>query len=892
MGAERWLTRLRLRWRSLVGGRTLDRELDDELAFHIERQIEQNIARGMTHEEARTAAFRSMGGVEQRKEQMRDERHVAVVENVFRDLRMAVRQLAKQPGFALAAILSLALGIGANTAIFQLINAVSLRALPVRAPQELVEVRLTGEGRAGRHTGRNRQVSLPQYESVRQRQQAFASVLAFGDTRFNLATRGEVRYVEGLWVSGSFFEALGVQPLVGRLISPADDRAGCGDSVAVISYPLWQSEFGGRPDIVGQTVPGANAPVSIIGVTPPSFFGVEVGRQFSVAMPICSANATRRDHWWLAMLGRLKPGWTRQQAQAQIQGVMEDVQRETVPEYRAEWAAKYLEMGVDVVDASAGVSPLRRSYERPLGILMAITALVLLIASVNLANLLLTRATSRSQEFAVRLALGGSRARVLQQVLTESLLLAVMGSAAAVFVAWFVSQSIPPLISTAIDPVRLDLSIDWRLFGFTALVGVTTAVIFGAAPALHAARSSLLRGSGRSAAANDGLRLRKLLVATQMAVTLVLLFGGLLFLRTFRNLATQDTGVHERGVLVANLFFSERAYPAEKRLAAFRLFDERLRSLPGVISMAETFTTPLGGSFSDTAIEVDGKPKGESNRNRVGPGYFATLGTPMLAGRDFDDPDGPGGVRVAIVNQAFARHFFGGDAMNRRFTVPDDRGGQGEELEVVGVVATQKYLDIRESDPRIFFVPSRQDVEPPRPIRRYVIGSTRPPAQMMTAVTAAVAELDPNVALRYSTLDDQLRDSMLQERLMARIAAIFGGVALLLAVVGLYGVVSYSVASRLPEIGVRVALGASRARILTLVLGDVGRMLVAGVVVGSGLALVAARGVGSLLYGLEPDDPLTLAIAAGVLTMAGLLSAALPARRAAGVDPVKALRES
>jgi putative ABC transport system permease protein len=890
MGAERWLTRLRLRWRSLVGGRALDRELDDELAFHIERQIEQSIARGMTHEEARTAALRSMGGVEQRKEQMRDERRVAVVENVLRDLRMAVRQLAKQPGFALAAILSLALGIGANTAIFQLINAVSLRALPVRAPQELVEVRLTGEGRAGRHTGRNRQVSLPQYESLRQRQQAFSSALAFGDTRFNLATRSEVRYVEGLWVSGSFFETLGVQPLVGRLISPADDRAGCGDSVAVISYPLWQSEFGGRPDIVGQTVPGANAPVSIIGVTPPNFFGVEVGRQFSVAMPICSANATRSDHWWLAMLGRLKPGWTRQQAQAQIHSVLEDVQRETVPEYRAEWAAKYLKMGVDVVDASAGVSPLRRSYERPLGILMAITALVLLIASVNLANLLLARATSRSQEFAVRLALGGSRARVLQQVLTESLLLAVMGSVAAVFVAWFVSQSIPPLISTAIDPVRLDLSIDWRLFGFTALVGVTTAAIFGAAPAVHAARSSLLRGSGRSAAANDGLRLRKLLVATQVAVTLVLLFGGLLFLRTFRNLATQDTGVHQRGVLVANLFFSEREYPVEKRLAAFRLFDERLRSLPGVISMADAYTTPLGGSFSDTAIEVDGKPKGESNRNRVGPGYFATLGTPMLAGRDFDDRDGPGSVRVAIVNEAFARHFFAGDAMNRRFTVPDERGGQGEELEVVGVVATQKYQDIRESDPRIFFVPSNQDE--PRTIRRYVIRSTEPPAQMIGAVTAAVAALDPNVTLRYSTLDDQLRDSMLQERLMARVAAIFGGVALLLAVVGLYGVVSYSVASRLPEIGVRVALGASRARILTLVLGDVGRMLVAGVVVGSGLALVAARGVGSLLYGLEPDDPLTLAIAAGILTMAGLLSAAFPARRAAGVDPVRALRES
>ncbi|MGH9200267.1 MAG: ADOP family duplicated permease, partial [Vicinamibacterales bacterium] len=662
-------------------------------------------------------------------------------------------------------------------------------------------------------------------------------------------------------------------------------------SVAVISYALWQNEFGGRADIVGQTLPGFRAPVSIIGVTPPSFFGVEVGRLFGVAMPICSANATRRDHWWLATLGRLKPGWTREQAQAHLQPVLAGVQRETLPDYREEWAAQYLKMGADVVDASAGVSPLRRSYQRPLGILMGIAALVLLIAAVNLANLLLARATARTQEFAVRLALGGSRARVLQQTFTESLLLAVLGSIAGVGVAVLVSQSIPPLISTVVDQVHLDLSIDWRLFAFTALVGIGTAVIFGTAPAVRAARSSLLRGTGRSAAARNGLRLRRTLVALQVAVTLVLLFGGLLFLRTFRNLATQDVGVNHRGVVVANLFFSESAYPLEKRVPAFRLFDERLRTLPGVVSLAEVYTTPLGGSFSDTDIEIDGKSKGNSNRNRVSSGYFATLGTHVISGRDFDERDVPGAPRVAIVNESFARTFFDGAAMGRRFSVPDDRGGPGQELEIVGVVADQKYLDIREANPRIFFVPSLQD-EPPRLIRRYVIRSTQQPGQTVAAVTAAVAALDPTVTMRYSTLDDQIRDSMLQERLMACLAAIFGGVALLLAVVGLYGVVSYTVASRLPEIGVRVALGASRPRILTMVLGDVGRMMSVGILVGSLLALLAARAVGSLLYGLGPDDPLTLAMAAGVLTAAGVLSAFFPARRAAGIDLVRALRES
>jgi predicted permease len=821
---------------------------------------------------------------------MRDERRVAFVENLLRDLRMAMRQLMKQPVFALAAIVSLALGIGANTAIFQLLNALSLRALPVRAAHELVEVRLTGDGRAGRHTGRNRQVSLPQYEALQRRQQAFSSMLAFGDTRFNLSTRGEVRYVEGLWVSGSFFETLGVQPSIGRLITPADDRTGCGDSVAVISYPLWQTEFGGRPDIIGRTVPGLNAPVPIIGVTPPDFFGVEVGRQFAVAMPICSANAPLRNHWWLATIGRLRTGWTRGQAQAQLSGVIGDVQKETLPEFSEDYTSKYLRMGVEAVDASAGVSPLRRSYQRPLGVLLAIAGLVLLIASVNLANLLLARATARQQEFAVRLALGGSRARVLQQVFIESLLLAVLGSLAALGVAAIVSQSIPPLISTGIDRVHLNLSIDWRLFGFTALVGVLTAVIFGTAPALQAARSSLVRNGSRGTAGNDGLRLRRVLVATQVAVTLVLLFGGLLFLRTFRNLSTQDTGVHERDIVVANLFFSERGYPMEKRASAFRVFDERLGAIPGVVSLAEAFTTPLGGSFSDTSIEIDGRKVGESNRNRVSPGYFATLGTRLIAGRDFTERDAPGAPNVAIVTESFASKFFNGSAIGRRFTAPDDGGSPGKEFEVVGVVANQKYLDIREDRPQIFFVPSLQDEA--RLTRRYVIRSTQTPAQTMSAVTATVASLDPTITLRYSTLDDQARDSMLQERLMARLAAIFGGVALLLAVVGLYGVVSYTVVSRLPEIGVRVALGASRSRILAMVLSDVGRMILAGVAVGSVLALFAAQAVGSLLYGLQPDDPLTLAMAAGVLTIAGLLSAFLPARRAAGVDPVTALRES
>jgi putative ABC transport system permease protein len=889
---NRLLRIIRLRLRSLWRGADLDRELDEELRYHVEEQVDANIARGMSPADARTAALRAIGGIEQRKEECRDTRRVWIIENLSRDVRMACRQMRKQPGFTVTAILSLALGIGANTAIFQLLNALSLRTLPVAAPHELVELRLTGEGRAGRHTGRNRQISLPQYEALLSRQQAFSSLVAFGDTRFNLSPRGEIRYVDGLFVSGNFFSTLGVTPVVGRLIGASDDVHGCGPGVAVISYALWQSQFGGRSDIVGQTIPSGGNAIPIIGVTAPEFFGVEVGRQFGVALPTCASGSTRRDHWWLAAIGRLKPGWTRAQAQAHLQGILPDVQREAMPDYRTEWQQQYLTMAANVVDASAGVSPLRRSYQRPLWILMAVAGLVLLLAAVNLANLLLARATARRQEFAVRLAIGGTRARVVQQVLTESLLIAVIGSIAAVGVALVVSRSIPPLMSTVVDRIHLDLSPDWRVFGFTALVGVVTALIFGLAPAIRLSGVSIATRNDRGSAGNEGARGRRLLVGAQVAITLVLLFGGLLFLRTFRNLSMQDVGIGERGVVVASMFFLDASQPAARRADAYRDLDARLRAIPGVVSMAETYTTPLGGNTSDTDIEIDHKYVGNAWVHRIGPGYFRTLGTRILAGRDVDARDTRGSTMVALVSKSFSDAFLKGAGIGARFTSPSDRGATGADYEVIGVVADQKYADIREVDPKVIYTPSAQAADPVGLMRRYVIRASATPAQTIAAVSSTVAAFDPTATIRYAMLDTQVGEAMLQERLMARLSAIFGGVALLLAIVGLYGVVSYGVASRRAEIGVRVALGASRTRILGMILGDVGKIMIAGVAVGSLLALGAGRGIGSMLFGLNPDDVTTLAAAAGVLLLCGFVSAAWPAKRAAGVDPVSALRES
>lgn len=892
MTVDRLRQILRLRWRSLVDGHAVDRELDDELRFHVDQQIAAHVAAGMSEEAARTAALRALGGVEQRKEECRNTRGVAWLEHLGRDLRLAIRQLAKQPSFAVAAIVSLALGIGANIAIFQLLNAVSFRTLPVRAPQELVELQLTGGGRAGRHSGRYRQISLPQYEALVARQQAFTSLVAFGDTRFNLSPHGEVRYVDGLWVSGNFFETLGVAPAVGRLIGPADDVANCGSGVAVISYALWQSQFAGRPDIVGQALPGPSPTPTIIGVTAPEFFGVEVGRQFGVARPVCAAGNTRRDHWWLAAIGRMKPGWTRERTRAHLQGILPDVQRDALPDYRAEWQAAYLKMTVAVADASAGISPLRQAYLRPLWILMAVVALVLLLAAVNLANLLLARATARRQEFAVRLAIGGTRRRVVQQVLTESLLIAALGALAAVGVSLSISRAIPPLISTTVDHIHLDLSLDWRVFAFTTLAAVLTSLLVGLAPALRLSRVPIGAGSGRGAAGNDGVSVRRGLVGVQVAITLVLLFGGLLFLRTFRNLASQDLGVGERGVVIANVFFLDASQPAARRAASYRDLDERLRALPGLMSMAEAYTTPLGGSFSDTGIEVDGQPVGNASVNRVSPGYFQTLGTRLLAGRDFDARDVAGAPTVAIVTQSFAAEYLNGAGVGAHFVVPDDHGGRGLDHQVIGVIVDQKYVDVRETRPKILFTPSAQHDAPLGLTRRYVIRAATVPAQTVSAISSAVLAFDPTASVRYAQLETQVTEALLQERLMAQLSAIFGAVALMLAAVGLYGVVSYGVVSRRAEIGVRVALGATGARIVSMVLGDVGRIMLVGLAGGGALALLAGQAIRTLLFGLDATDIGTLATAAAVLLVCGFLAALSPARRAAGTDPVSVLRQS
>ena len=408
-----------------------------------------------------------------------------------------------------------------------------MRALPVAHADELIEVRMVGEGRSGLQQGRNRQFSKPLWEAIRDRQQGFSTVMAFADTRFNLAPRGEVRWVEGVWVSGNFFQALGVQPAIGRLLTPDDDRAGCGASGAVISHALWQREFGGRPDVVGRVIEVNDARVPILGVTPATFYGVEVGRQFDVARPICAAGYEQRDAWWLAILGRPKPGWTRDRVTAQLQSLAPAIFADTVPSnYRPDLVTKYLAMRFETREARTGVSPLRRGYEQPLWVLMTIAGLVLVIAAVNLANLMLARATTRTQEFALRLAIGGSRARVVQHVMIESLVLASIGALCGLLLAIWTSRFIVSLIGTTSSAIFLDLRLDWRVLAFTAIVAASSALAFGLMPAVRAARAgaTLTPGGRGTTASLERFRARRLLVAAQVGLSLVLVSAALLFL--------------------------------------------------------------------------------------------------------------------------------------------------------------------------------------------------------------------------------------------------------------------------------------------------------------------------------------------------------------------------
>jgi predicted permease len=902
----RWIHKFTLRARSLIRRGRVEQELSDELRFHLEELTEEKLAKGVPADEARYAALRELGGVEQIKEECRDMRRVNHIENFLQDARYGLRQLRRNPGFAAVALLSLALGIGANTAIFQLLDAVRLRMLPVENPQQLAEVHLTNRRwRQGNFFNWHAMLTYAIWEELRANHEPFSGVVAFAPDDLNLAPRGEVHLVRGLWVSGDFFNVLGVHPLMGRVFNTADDQRGCGSGAgAVVSYSFWQRELGGEPSAIGRKLTIDYHPVEIIGVTPASFFGLDVGHSFDVALPICSQPVlgdednyldTKYD-WWLTVIGRLKPGWTLDKATAYLGSISPGIFEATLPPaYDAEHARKYLAFKLGAYPSGSGISSLRESASDPLGLLLAITGLVLLIACANLANLMLARASAREREVAVRLALGALRRRLVRQMLAESLLLATAGGGTGLILAGTLSKLLAQLLSTRENQVLLTLSPDWRVFAFTALVAMLATVLFGLMPALRATRiapGEAMKAGGRGLTADrQRFGLRRVLVISQVAFSLVLIVGALLFTRSLRNLLTVDLGFRRTGILITDLDLTQLHLPVERRFVFDRQLLDQIRSTPGVDSAAAAAIVPTEGGSTNRTVWMDGSDSSQAKTpwfNRVSPEYFKTMGTPLLAGRDFDDHDTSTSPKVAIVNEAFARQFANGaNPIGKRLWQKAELGQPQILYEIVGLVKNTKYQDLREEFPPLVYVPITQGTEADQPI---LIRSRVPLADLSSRVKQTILQMKPDVSIQFRTMQGMIHDELVSERLMATLSGFFGILAALLASIGLYGVMSYMVVRRTNEIGIRMTLGASRGEITRMIIREAGVLLATGLGVGMLLSLAGGRAASSLLFGLKAYDPLTLAIAAALLSLIALAASYVPARRATKVDPMVALR--
>jgi putative ABC transport system permease protein len=831
-----------------------------------------------------------------------------MIDTMVQDIRYALRLLRLSPGFAVVAIVTLALGTGANTAIFQLLDAIRLRTLPVKAPQELVELRIDDMTDARGNWLRDAALTNPLWEQIRKRQQPFSGVFAWADEAWDISQTGEFRAVAGLWVSGDFFPALGIQPVLGRLFTPSDDRRGCGlNPGAVISYGFWQREFGGDPSVVGRKIAIGKDRIAVIGVTPPGFFGMEVGRTFDAALPICSEPFFHGNNgvldsgttWWLTVMGRLKPGVSMQQAAALFQANSAGIFEATLPaDYPPASVKPYLAMKLLTIPAGHGVSRLREQYSRPLTLLLAIAALVLLIACVNLANLMLARTRARQREIAIRLALGASRSRLARQLVTEGLLLAVAGAGLGLLLARALSRFLVSFLATGNDPTLVELPQDLRIFGFAAVLAILTCLIFASTPVMSAARTepgeALKSGSRTVTAGRERLGLNRLLIASQIAVSLVLLMGTLLFARSLRNLNTLDPGFQEHGVLVADLGFSRLELPPGRALS-FRLeLLQSLRAIPGVEAAAEATIVPLTGGNWNNRVWMDGSDLSHgrvSLRTMIGPEYFRTLRTPLLGGRDFDEHDLTSASKVSIVNEEFARRIVGGlNAVGKRFWIEPTPYEPQTALEIVGVVKNTKYRDLREDFQPVFFIPLSQAALA-RPSGRFFIRSSASSESLVASVRNALVGISPNMRYSFHLYDAWVQDSLLRERLMATLSGLFGVLALVLTAVGLYGVISYTLARRTNEIGIRMALGADRRAVVVLILREAAAVLAAGLGAGIVLTLAVGRAAATLLFGLEPYDPLTFIVAGTMLAVVVAAASYLPAWRASSVNPAIALRQ-
>lgn len=829
-----------------------------------------------------------------------------LLNGLARDIRSALRLLRQTPVVSAVALVSLALGIGANVAIFSLVNALIVKALPVQDPAHLVQIQFTD--RSGRPST---SLTNPQWEYIRDHQEVFSGVFATSSARFDLNAGGEMRPADAIWASARYFDVLGVSPVLGRGFTDEDDRRGGGPNgpVVVLGYGFWQREFGGDPAVLGRTLTLDGHAFTIVGVMPPAFFGTTVGRTFDVIVPIGAEPVIRgvdswldrRSTWWLTLVGRLAPGATRAQAETGLRALVPAMREATMPQdWRPQDQDDYLTEPLVLAPAGTGVSSLRARYARPLYVLLGIVALVLLIACANMANLLLAQSSARRRELAVRLSLGASRARLVRQLLVESLLLSGAGAAAGLAVAVWGSRLIVAMLSTRTVPVHIDLSLDWRVFTFAAVVGVTTGVLFGVAPAVWSTRvqpAEALRDQARAVIGSARPGFGHALVALQVALSFVLVFGAMLFGRTLADLTTQDLGFDASRVLVAGVDLRRTGVGPDGRLALFERVQEAVGVAPALEAAALSFVTPVSNATWNMRITVPGYTEPEPGRdasslfNAVGPDYFRALGTPLLAGRFFSARDSGRSPGVAIVNQAFATKYFGTEnPVGRAFDLDGYSDLPTRHLEVVGLVADSAYRSLRDPLPPTMFTPVAQEPRL-RSDARLVIRTAGEPASARATVLAAIATVDDDIVVTLKPMAEDLNAAVLQERLVASLSAFFGVLALLLAALGLYGVMAYTVTRRTSEIGLRIALGAEPRRVQALVLVQVALITLAGLAAGVVAAIGSGRFVNALLFNLATNDVTMMVVSALALAAAAAVAGFVPACRASKVDPMVALRE-
>jgi putative ABC transport system permease protein len=876
-----------------------DEELDAELHAFLETAVDEKMRSGMSREQATRAARLELGlvSVDSVKDRVRDVGWESTVESVARDVQYAVRTLRNAPGFASVAVLTLALGIGANTAIFGLIDALMLRQLPVRDPDQLVVLTRIQGGQSSEH------FSYPQVNYLAEQEDMFAGLCGFAADTFHIGPSDALETTAGAWVTGEYYRTLGITPIIGRLLGPDDDRPGA-PPAAVITDAYWSRKFARGPDVIGQTLLIEGVPVSIVGVTPSGFSGAIVGDAADITLPVGVVPQVQpEDDWkvgpggrWLKVLARASEGLSLDALAAGLAVHWSRYLQSTLnPNLPADARSRALSSTLGFRPGATGSSPLRNEFQRPLLVLMAAVGLVLLVACVNLANLQLARAASRDRELTLRWALGASRGRLMRQLLTESALLAVLGAALGLVVASWGSNVLIQLMTTgstgpdAVNPIALDVGPNWRVLTFATLAAVLTTFLFGMAPAwrvtfttpaaaMNAASPRLVR---------PGSRVARLLVAAQVAISLPLLIGAGLFARTLDNLRTLDRGFRHEDVLLIDL----DARRTGKDQPALRAFYQQtlafVEQLPNVKATSLSAVTPLMGGGISLPIAVNGQAagSGEMHFNVIAPRYFEVLGTPFVLGRDFTNRDDTTGRLVGIVNQAFVRQYMKDQApLGQRVSVV----GSPQDMEVVGVVRDAVYESLRQSPPPTVYAAYLQSGSvDAATLEIYAPGAL---AQVAAAVRA---EIQPKLAgkpLRMRTLTGQLESGLVRERLMTTLASTFGVLALSLAVIGLYGVLAFNVARRTGEIGVRIALGARQSQVLGEILHEAGRMVALGIVIGLPIAWMASRLVSSMLFGVTAHDPVTTAVSIAVLACAAFVAAFLPARRAAGVDPLVAIR--